>query len=147
MYRFLRSKKGFTLVELLIVVFVLGVLTSIAVPLYGAVTRGSRIKACSVQQKEAEIAAKKWCIINGFNQDFEYSISSDGVKGSIANSNNAFSVDQVNLLLNDVHSGEPPFCPSCGTITVKVKGNPIGAVKVTATCDGGDDGDCHKQTK
>ncbi len=42
----LRNKKGFTLVELMIVVVILGILVAIAVPIYMAVTNNAKKNSC-----------------------------------------------------------------------------------------------------
>ncbi len=44
--RKLMSKKGFTLVELMIVVVIMGILVAVAVPVYGAVTKNAQKKSC-----------------------------------------------------------------------------------------------------
>lgn len=49
--RKLMSKKGFTLVELMIVVVILGILVAVAVPIFGAVTKNARIKSCKSNQR------------------------------------------------------------------------------------------------
>ncbi len=40
------NKKGFTLVELMIVVAILGILVIVAVPIFSVVTKGAKTKAC-----------------------------------------------------------------------------------------------------
>lgn len=47
MRKMLQSKKGFTLVELMIVVVIMGILVAVAVPVYNAVTKNARNKACA----------------------------------------------------------------------------------------------------
>ena len=51
MFRFLKSKKGFTLVELMIVVVIMAILVAVAVPIYSAVTANARKKTCIGNQR------------------------------------------------------------------------------------------------
>lgn len=41
------NKKGFSLVELMIVVVIMGILIAVAIPLYGAITANSKNKTCA----------------------------------------------------------------------------------------------------
>ena len=56
------NKKGFSLVELMIVVVILGILIAVAVPLYGALTENARAKTCGSNQKTVKTAFSKWVL-------------------------------------------------------------------------------------
>ncbi|MBQ5994960.1 MAG: type II secretion system protein [Clostridia bacterium] len=49
--RKLLNKKGFTLVELMIVVVILGILVAVAVPIFSAVTKNARKKSCKANMR------------------------------------------------------------------------------------------------
>lgn len=51
MFRFLKTKKGFSLVELMIVVVIMAILIAVAVPIYNAVTANARAKTCIDNQR------------------------------------------------------------------------------------------------
>ena len=46
MFKFMKSKKGFSLVELMIVVVIMAILVAVAVPIYNSVTGNARAKTC-----------------------------------------------------------------------------------------------------
>lgn len=57
---FMKNNKGFTLVELMVVVVILGILVAIAVPVYNSVTGTAEANACKANQRTIESAIMQW---------------------------------------------------------------------------------------
>jgi prepilin-type N-terminal cleavage/methylation domain-containing protein len=55
-----QDQKGFTLVELMVVVVILGILVAIAVPLYNAQTEKVKKATCQANQRIIESAIVQW---------------------------------------------------------------------------------------
>ena len=55
--RKLMSKKGFTLVELMIVIVIMGILVAVAIPVYGAVTKNAEKKTCISNMRDMKSTA------------------------------------------------------------------------------------------
>ena len=62
--KFFRPKKatGFTLVEIMIVVLIIGILLAIAIPNFVAARESSRAKACVGNLKQIDSATQQWCM-------------------------------------------------------------------------------------
>ena len=58
--RKLMNKKGFSLVELMIVVVIMGILIAVAIPLYGAITTNANNKTCATNIKTIKTAAANY---------------------------------------------------------------------------------------
>ena len=52
MFKFMKSKKGFSLVELMIVVVIMAILVAVAVPIFNSVTGKAREKTCVDNQRQ-----------------------------------------------------------------------------------------------
>lgn len=63
MKRHLVDKKGFTLVELMIVIVIMAILVAVAVPVYSAVTKNAEEKSCHSNQ-EIIVKGVQQCVLN-----------------------------------------------------------------------------------
>lgn len=61
--RKLLNKKGFSLVELMIVVVIMGILIAVAIPLYGAITENAEKKTCLANQTVIHEMFAKYCLM------------------------------------------------------------------------------------
>lgn len=98
--RKMMNKKGFSLVELMIVVVIMGILIAVAIPLYGAITANANNKTCATNIETIKTAAANYYA--SYDQD---KIDLNGLKS----------------MMDD---GEVPVCPLGGTygIAINAKG-------------------------
>ena len=136
MFKFLKSKKGFTLVELMIVVVIMAILVAVAVPIYSAVTSNAKKKTCAgncreiVGQLNSTMMGKT--IANTGTVTVKYDTDSEVASVEAAATPFIAATDFENLF------SELPYCPAGGNITVAVADSGLGEVdsyKFTATCD------------
>ena len=62
------SRKGFTLVEIMIVVLIIGILLAIAVPNFIKARETSRTKSCIANMKQIDAATEQWAMDNKASQ-------------------------------------------------------------------------------
>ena len=99
MYRGMQcGRKGFTLVEIMIVVLIIGILLAIAVPNFIKARETSRSKSCVANLKQIEAAKEQWCMDN------KQSASSTPADTDLYGTTN--------------YVKNTPSCPSSGTYTI-----------------------------
>ena len=113
--RKMMNKKGFSLVELMIVVVIMGILIAVAIPLYGAITTNANNKTCATNIKTIKTAAA--------NYYASYDQTAIGSKANLL----TLMEDKNNL----------PQCPVGGDYDIYINQS-TGAA--TVVCDGAADG-------
>ncbi|MHB0912307.1 MAG: competence type IV pilus major pilin ComGC [Armatimonadota bacterium] len=63
-FRQMRNNKGFTLIEIMIVVLIIGILLAIAVPNFIKARETSRTKACIASLRQIDAAKEQWAMDN-----------------------------------------------------------------------------------
>ncbi len=59
-----RDSKGFTLVELMVVLLIIGILVAIAIPIYNATQKNAKMKACQANIRTINGAVSQWAAAN-----------------------------------------------------------------------------------
>lgn len=147
MFKLLKSKKGFTLVELMIVVVIMAILVAVAVPVYSAVTANARKKTCIGNQREIISQINNYVMtapeIVALADNSQATIrintneAGDGVldgTNGITGITNVFTSEDVFLAMFDVNN--LPYCPDKNSyLDINVKtGVDEGYVIVTVDC-------------
>ena len=92
MKMFKKGEKGFSLVELMVVIVIIGVLIAIAIPVYRNTTESAELRACHANQRMIEGAA------------FQYAMMNEGI--------DIEDVDEIDVLKDYFSDGVLPKCPS-----------------------------------
>lgn len=110
------NKKGFSLVELMIVVVIMGILVAVAIPLYGAITENAERKTCQSNQKLIYEMFAKYCVMEG-----TYSATSLLPSGSFSSKDG--NTDGIDPTFIESFDGGFPECPIEGHYFVVTKTN------------------------
>ncbi len=62
--RKIMNRKGFTMIELMVVVVIVGVLAAVAVPMYGKYVKNARLTEATARIGEIVTASKAWAVEN-----------------------------------------------------------------------------------
>ena len=91
-----RKEEGFTLVELMVVVLIIGILVAIAIPIFNAAKGNAQLKSCFANQRTIEGAFQT------------YSASNNGTYPA------AGVVNATNELITGSYIKTAPLCPGSG---------------------------------
>lgn len=127
----LKSKEGFTLVELMIVVVIMAILIAVAVPVYGAVTKNAENKTCHSNCDIIEKAVIQYLMTTG--QERADAVVTSGNPITVTSQQDAES-KLPEEFLGCFNEGKFPECPTNHyyTITASESNNNI---TVDVSCD------------
>ena len=135
MFKFMKSKKGFSLVELMIVVVIMAILVAVAVPIFNSVTGNSRAKTCIDNQRQiVSVIGNDLMMAGETAADEGFEVTYDGDNASYVEVGDMYTTAELQALFKT-----PPYCPASGSrIIVTIQANANGTSTVTTSCDAGD---------
>lgn len=123
--RKMMNKKGFSLVELMIVVVIMGILIAVAIPLYGAITENAEKRTCQANQTVIHEMFAKYCLMD--DGKTSKTLLPNGEYNT--KENNADDIDPV--FFTFFEDGELPPCSLDGHyFVIKINNNEDYSIKI-----------------
>lgn len=115
--KFFRKDEGFTLVELMVVVLIIGILIAIAVPVFNSARANAQKRSCQANQRTFEGAYQTWYADDPGNSVTAATLS---------------DLAGLNGVLVPQFIKAPPTCPGSGTYSAAFTAN---GLSVDLQCD------------
>lgn len=116
--RFLRNEKGFTLIELMVVILIIGILVAIAVPIFNQARASAWQRTCQANLRTMDGALQTWAADN---------------PGTNYPQTQAAVLDANSTLIPNYIKAEP-HCPMNASNRYNVSANPLVTMPPTISC-------------
>ena len=111
------ARKGFTLVEIMIVVVIIGLLAAMAIPAFSKVRQQSRLKAVTNNLRQVSTAAQQYFLDKGVTTDAYTDLVGTGTDNYVRNISPVAGEDYTALVVNQTSTQISISSVSFGTVT------------------------------